>query len=158
VTRYPEILTVGEVAEMHGCSTAGARRALQQGRLRGRKVGRDWAILARDAGAWVPRGYTRGDDMECDAFDRDDQRRRVGMMLRHDSGRTTEIDTVDEARELLGSGYSVLVGTALADGSPSHDLWLYASAEAAAGDEAGHDVLGVVEGVPSDTPADEHVG
>lgn len=51
-------LTVAEVAKMHGKSTDSVLHAIKTGSLAASKFGRDWAIDAADAAAWVapPRG------------------------------------------------------------------------------------------------------
>jgi len=53
--------------------------------------------------------------------------------------------------------YRILVPNSNPDGSRRYDLWIYANAEEADGDMEGHNVIEVLEDVPSDTDADEWV-
>ena len=53
-------LSTAEAAELAGVDQSSVRRAIREGRLRGRKPARDYLIRRRDVLAWKPRH--RGDD------------------------------------------------------------------------------------------------
>jgi excisionase family DNA binding protein len=50
MNRYLTVTELADVAEVHPMTV---RRHLAAGRLRGRKVGRDWMINERDAANWA---------------------------------------------------------------------------------------------------------
>jgi len=52
-------LTVEEVAAQKGCSVQAVRAALREGRLKGRRFGRSWAVEEAQAEQWNPRNYPR---------------------------------------------------------------------------------------------------
>ena len=53
------LLSVTEAAKIAGVSRTAVYYALQEGRLRGQRIGRAWAIDERDLDAWRPRDYPR---------------------------------------------------------------------------------------------------
>lgn len=48
-----EVLSVAELADLAEVAPGTIREHLRQGRLRGRKTGRDWVITGEDARAWL---------------------------------------------------------------------------------------------------------
>ena len=57
-------LSTAEAAELAGVDQSSVRRAIREGRLRGRKPARDYLIRRRDVLAWKP--ARRGDDHDND--------------------------------------------------------------------------------------------
>ena len=67
------VYTQGQVAELIGKHRATIRRALQDGELRGNRVGREWYVSGRDVRAWLL-GEPPRDPDATDHDDRDDER------------------------------------------------------------------------------------
>lgn len=55
----PTFISVAEAARLAGVSRTAVYYALNDGRLRGQRIGRAWAILEQDLLAWEPRDYPR---------------------------------------------------------------------------------------------------
>jgi excisionase family DNA binding protein len=60
VAELDEILSLSEAAEVAGLSAGRLRQLIDDGRLRGKKVGNSWAILARDLDTFLGRGRAAG--------------------------------------------------------------------------------------------------
>jgi excisionase family DNA binding protein len=62
-----EILSVTEAAELAGVTPGRLRQLIEDGRLRGKKIGNSWAILARDVDTFMgrKRGAGRPDEQQA---------------------------------------------------------------------------------------------
>src|SRR5262245_30448838 len=62
-----EILSVTEAAELAGVTPGRLRQLIEDGRLRGKKIGNSWAILARDVETFIgrKRGAGRPDEQQA---------------------------------------------------------------------------------------------
>lgn len=67
VAELHEILSLAEAAELAGVSPGRLRQVIEDGRLRGKKIGNSWAILARDLDAFMgkSRGAGRPDERQA---------------------------------------------------------------------------------------------